>query len=501
MRSIQLIHLHLFKILMSLNVITAIGPVHEEILQWWKKVSVQKPIQCKINPIYTLPFQSSVVNNIIDDLSYVPVVKSYPCSENDQKYLDYKFKGNITNGHFEGPGKLKIFDHWDIDTIDEKAKETCISTIGNQGNMEVVGTFKNGILHGVAKMTLQDKSTTISNFVNGEAHGAERLWGPDKKLFSYSYRIKRQQKSKCWKADETYIYVSDYCSIVQEDEDFSSIILIPFDIKEEILVGTFNVLRLIGGTAEGVIEELHSANLEITSNEKDCFMMLKWHLEKRKDYKLILNLSGKHKKVPLLKYKTQPMCTQENSLKPSNSEKKPEKQFVLWENYLINTNDSRYPPNGYEVLDLVKPEESHMEENKVQQNFLGNDVKIYTSKYSIYVNFSHWNGESVPWIAKKISFDSNGHLHGICTFSIEKKFMKNTGTHNFLNWSIKYFHGKFVHGKLQGMAYLETLHGYLFVTFKDNELHGPAFSFGRYPIYDMAVSIILKCYLLNGILY
>ena len=368
--------------------------------------------------------------------------------------------------------------------------------IGNQGNMEIVGTFKKGILNGVAKITLQDNSTAISNFVNGEAHGAERHWDPNKKLFSYSYGIKRQQKSKCWKADETYIYVSDYCSIVQEDDDFSSIILIPFDIEEEILVGTFNALRFIGGMAEGVIEELHSANLEITSNEKDCFMILKWHLEKRKDYKLFLNLSGKHKKVPLLKYKTQPMCTQENSLKPSNSETQPEKQFALWENYL-----HKYG-NGYEVLDLVKPEESQMEENKVKQNFLGNDVRISTSKYSIYVNFSHWNGESVPWRAQKISLDSTGYLHGICSFSLEKKFRNNTGTHDFLNWSIKYFHGKFVHGKLQGMAYLETLHGYIFVTFKDNELHGPAFSFGRYPIYDMAVSIILNyCYLLNGILY
>ena len=487
MRSIPLLEFHLLKILISLNVITAIGPVHEEILQWWSKVSVQKPIQCKMNSIYTLPFhQSSSVKNIINDLSSVPIVRSHPCLETDQKYLDYVFKGSIKNGHFEGPGKLKIFEHWwDIDTIDEKAKETCISTIGNQRNMEIVGNFKNGTLHGVAKIVLQDNSTTISNYVNGEAHGAERMWDPRKKLFSYSYRIKSQKKSKCWKADETYLYVTDYCSFVQEDDDFSSIILIPFNSDEEILVGTFNTLRLIGGTAEGVIEELHSANIEITSSDKDCFMMLKWHLENKKDYKLFLNQGGKHKKVPLLKYKTQPMCSLENSLKSSNSETLPEKQFVLWEDYLNSGSKS----NGFEVLDLVKPEETKMEENKVQQNFLGNDVKIFTSNHLIYVNFSHWNGEIVPWIGQKMSLDTNGQLHGICTFSLERKYMNNTGKHNFLNWSLKYFHGKFVHGKLQGMVQLETWHGaIIFATFKDNELHGPAFSFGIYPIYDMAVS-------------
>ena len=310
MRSIPFLEFHLLKILISLNVITAIGPVHEEILQWWSKVSVQKPIQCKMNSIYTLSFhQSSSVKNIINDLSSVPIVRSHPCLETDQKYLDYVFKGSIKSGHFEGPGKLKIFEHWDIDTIDEKAKETCISTIGNQRQMEIVGNFKNGTLYGVAKIVLQDNSTTISNYVNGEAHGAERMWDPSKKLFSYSYRIKSQKISKCWKADETYLYVTDYCSFIQEDDDFSSIVLIPFDVDEEILVGTFNALRLIGGTAEGVIEELHSANIEITSSDKDCFMMLKWHLENKKDYKLFLNQGGKHKKVPLLKYKNQPMCS------------------------------------------------------------------------------------------------------------------------------------------------------------------------------------------------
>ena len=485
MRSIPLLlELYLLKILISLNVITATGPVHEEILQWWKKVSVQKPIQCKMNPIYTLPFQSSSVKNIINDLSYVPIVKSHPCLETSQKYLDYIFKGNTTNGHFEGPGKLKIFEQWDIDVIDEKAKETCITTVGNQRNMEIVGNFKNGTLHGVAKMVLQDNSTTITNYVNGVANGAERMWDSNKILFSYSYRIKSKQKSKCWMADETYIYVTDYCSFVQEDDFYSSIILIPFDINEEILVGKFNALSLVGGTAEGVIEELHGANIEITSSDKDCFMMLKWNLDNKKNYKLFLNVGGKHKKVPLLNYKTQPMCS---TLKLSNSET-PEKQFAFWEDSLNSTSNS----NGYEVLDLVKPEETRMEENKVHQKFIGNDVKIFTSNYLIYANFSHWNGEIVPWIGEKISFDTNGHLHGICTFSLERKYMNNTGKHNFLNWSLKHFHGKFVHGKLQGMARLDTwLDTIIFATFKDNELHGPAFAVGRFPIYDMTVSIFL----------
>ena len=38
------------------NIIVASGVVHERILQWWIKISEQKPLKCTINPCYLKPF-------------------------------------------------------------------------------------------------------------------------------------------------------------------------------------------------------------------------------------------------------------------------------------------------------------------------------------------------------------------------------------------------------------------------------------------------------------
>ena len=35
------------------NTIHGSGVVHERIIQWWNKMSEQKPIKCKLNPCYS----------------------------------------------------------------------------------------------------------------------------------------------------------------------------------------------------------------------------------------------------------------------------------------------------------------------------------------------------------------------------------------------------------------------------------------------------------------
>ena len=38
------------------NTIDGSGVVHERIIQWWNKMSEQKPIKCKLNPCYSKSF-------------------------------------------------------------------------------------------------------------------------------------------------------------------------------------------------------------------------------------------------------------------------------------------------------------------------------------------------------------------------------------------------------------------------------------------------------------
>ena len=80
--------------------VTCIGPEHEQILQWWKHISDQKPINCQINSEYSkqfhpLTFRLSVANKN-------KVITSRPCTENDAQYLVHTFKGKIINNTLEG---------------------------------------------------------------------------------------------------------------------------------------------------------------------------------------------------------------------------------------------------------------------------------------------------------------------------------------------------------------------------------------------------------------
>ena len=58
---------------------------------------------------------------------------------------------------------------------DEDVGETCIQRSrflsSNQEIVQAVGTFKNGSLHGTAKLVLNDQTTIIANFKDGYFDG------------------------------------------------------------------------------------------------------------------------------------------------------------------------------------------------------------------------------------------------------------------------------------------------------------------------------------------
>ena len=204
-------------------------------------------------------------------------------------------------GQLEGTGKLKIFEsNSNNNQYSCQSDETCIVTNGllkNKRNLKITGTFKNGTLNGVAKIVFEDQSTMISNFVNGVPNGPERLWDSNNILYSYSYKKKNKHKSKCWKADKNFLFWSD-CSFVLEDEELLSV-LIPFDTKKEILVGNVNIISSDKGNIDALVEDLHSAKIEIISNDNECFLMLNWEKTDKKDFKLSLHRNGNQKQLPL----------------------------------------------------------------------------------------------------------------------------------------------------------------------------------------------------------
>ena len=117
----------------------------------------------------------------------VPAIIVRPCEQKDTNYLEHTFKGSITNGQFEGTGRLKISNQ-NINVYPEgelkSQNKTCIIKNDLDGNMiiEAVGTYKNGMLYGPAKIVLEDSSTIITSFVSGIPKGTVNFW---EELYSY----------------------------------------------------------------------------------------------------------------------------------------------------------------------------------------------------------------------------------------------------------------------------------------------------------------------------
>ena len=153
------------------------GSVYEKILQWWKDISILKPYQCKINGAYQEPFPTIITEDVVKNLHSEPYIISRPCQVTN---IPHTFRGEIVNGKFEGPGKLRVFTkggHIDV----SKTNQTCI--VSKLNIKEVVGNFKNGVLNGKSvKIKLQDNSTIIGSFQNGVPFGPMRFWDAGNQL-------------------------------------------------------------------------------------------------------------------------------------------------------------------------------------------------------------------------------------------------------------------------------------------------------------------------------
>ena len=223
------------------------------------------------------------------------------------------------------------------------------------------------------------------------------------------------------------------------------------------------------------------ADVEITSKDEECMLQLNWKEVEKLDYELFF-YDNDTAKIPLKKFN--PLC---KTNQPNNGT--PEEKFTAF----IDTLKGYGGLNAqrmYEVLKYFTPETLPLEPEKVKQTFMTN-VTFTTNWDGIYAQISHFGGNSVPWLGKQVSFDTNGQLHGFCSFELVRSFYNTTGKHDFLDWSPKYFTGEFVHGKLQGLVYLKTWRGVsIYASFKDGELHGPAFALGQKFIYNHEVKFL-----------
>ena len=90
-------------LIMPLSIQTIVSSEHEQILKWWKKMSEQKPIRCKIDASYLEPLHP-IAGNLTNSWEFIKIIDSRPCTEKDsgKRYLVHEFRGVKVNSRFEG---------------------------------------------------------------------------------------------------------------------------------------------------------------------------------------------------------------------------------------------------------------------------------------------------------------------------------------------------------------------------------------------------------------
>lgn len=151
-------------------------------------MSVKKPIQCKIPPEWKRDDR-----DLMKLFSNRHPVYSFKCQPG-QVPLDHSFRGEIVDGQYRGSGKLKVGQGQIPET------DCCLNfkKILKENIVEVVGTFKDGLLHGVAKISLENGAVVIANFANGLFDGLRREWNPDGGLTFVGYYHQGAKAGKCF---------------------------------------------------------------------------------------------------------------------------------------------------------------------------------------------------------------------------------------------------------------------------------------------------------------
>lgn len=397
------------------------------------------------------------------------VIKTRPCGEDEISPYSFEFKGKIIDDRLEGPGRLKLKPI----SRKEKAKrvQVCFDLLAND-IVEIIGTFKNGVLHGPGKLIKKDGSIRISHFKSGGFSGFIRDFDADGILKTIQYKD-IHFKGSAWHLSSNQKYLVHKLQsglYIPLKYDFN-VIAIPLNETEQVYVG-LDLPHL------NLMTNVHTiSSLSISNTEASCVPELKWKENKKEDFDLRYFTYEK-----IMHFGPNQQLCRANQTKEDVGVETRFNNFVDYMSSFLTEADK-----GLSLLYHLEPETSSVEPEKVKQPFMSN-LTLFgdPSNRLIKLNMSVWNGPICTWTADSLGLDDNLMLNGYATLTIETQYLNRSGSHDFLNWGASQIAGTFVNGKLEGTTAIITWKGQILMAqFKNGIMHGPAFLSGQVPILDM----------------
>ena len=465
------------------------------ILRWWQYNNITKFLDCKFRQtsIYT---KKEIFNMI-----FTPEIKSFPCTR-EATTPQFYFIGNIRNGYLEGKGKLLFITDKEWSKVPpSKRKEmlalsnfhVCLKISNFQGKAikKIEGTFKNGALHGMAKVSYMDNTLSIGSYKYGRAHGYRREFNQKHNLVDAGGYEIGWKKGCHWTMRLGHLLYQ--ARGMFEDDSTPTIV---FPIADD---GSLDD-PIAGDYFE------HSCSLEAThkvqliqtfSSNSSCLLNINYRLAEKENYTYSLCSKTKY---PLLNQNEYNLL-----LCNINQEYKTDSVATRLENWFQSINkllslsatfshSAKYSP--LEVLWKLKPDLEKLDENGAVK--LISDINLNIEHNTMTARVLGSPPVKIQFASGDVKLDNNMRPNGLNDIIIASENQHLVPRDKALGWSPTRIIGHFDHGSLNGFAFLQTnLTTFVWAMTKNGILHGPCLIW-RISYIIEPVSLIIRLRLSNS---
>ena len=444
--------------------------IKTDITKWWRKQNVTKPLKCKHKISKNYPSKK-----IIKLLS-APEIKSFPCSGNASSQK-YHFKGLIRKGYLEGEGKLEFISdkEWSkLSHLDSKRKEimalrnVCVIASDSQGKeiKEIIATFKNGLIHGLTKVTYIDKSFYIGHYKDGKAHGYGRNFDSEGDLLDAGGYLGG------WKAGHHWVKRFGHLLYQKLDivNDYTSPTLVfpianDSSLKDPIAGNYFHY--------SGTLSNISSVTLtNLLSSQSDCTLDIEFKLPSLENYSYSLASKINYPLYGENEYHA--LCNRTKKCVIGNAAKL--NSWIDYVNELLENRSILQPVIDHsrapEILWQLRPESGQLQVAKsirlISDIALCTETKSMTARVfgSIPLRFYFVNGH--------VKLNSKLQLNGVNDIQISSNHQKYVPREKSLGWTVSRIIGDFKRGILNGVVLIKTnVSTHVWATVKNGILHGP----------------------------
>ena len=452
------------------------------IVEWWKKNNEPKPFSCdfKIKTSYKDTFLTGFV---------APQIKTYPCSDPSKIHTRFYFKGDsVKNGIVDGKGKLAYIDNKQWSKLpSERKKEITEQNIClfardllQRNVREIIGGFKNGLLHGTAKVSYDGDYFSIATYKKGKVHGYQRVFTPNGTLEEAGIYEKGWPTGRHWKVESSNLILYDR-SMITDDLIPSLVFPISRDGNlKETMAGNYYPYS-------GALDNIHRVILTgIISNPSSCVLDIKYQLLEKETYSYSM---FSEKKFSLLSNDDDSLCnivkTDENSSPSSKL-----KDWLSAIESIVNPHKTeynkeltslskiiQYHKKAHEVLWRLQPLKE--EPNLDSSLKLISDVKLDVNKERMTAKILGSSILEIRPLSGEVTFDREGRPHGFNDFQVIPQHKLFVPKIKAIGWAPVRIVGFFHHGTLNGITSMTTdRNNIVWAVVRHGVLHGPTITFG-----------------------